>query len=82
MSASPNPAGNFTMLEFETAGELPVRLDLINGVGQVLRTKELGTLDAGTYLEEVQLNGLQDGIYFIRAYIDGTWETTSIIKSN
>ena len=81
MSTAPNPARDFTMLEFATTGEFPVWLNLMNSTGQVLQTKELGTLDAGTYSEEIQLNDLTNGIYFIRAFIDGKWETTSIIKS-
>ncbi len=34
MVLSPNPAGNFTMLEFETQGEVPVQINLFNGMGQ------------------------------------------------
>jgi len=78
---APNPASDYTILEFTTQGEDPVRINLFNGTGQLIQAKELGTLDAGIYREEIQLDGLPEGTYFIRTYLNGNSKAMTLIKS-
>ncbi len=78
---APNPASDFTILEFETQGEAPVQINLFNGTGQLLRSKDLGNLDAGVYREEIQLNGLPEGTYFISTFLNGKSVVRPVMKA-
>jgi len=81
MLIAPNPASDYTILEFETAGEGPVRINLFNSTGKLIQSKDLGTLNAGIYREEIQLNELPEGTYFIKTYLNGKSEAMNLIKS-
>lgn len=60
----PNPTQGELAVRFETATRGAVRLRVYDVTGRLVRMCVDDVLDAGTYMERVDLNGVATGIYF------------------
>jgi PKD repeat protein len=71
----PNPATNYMVIDVPVEAE-SVNMDLINMTGQVVDNQ---TLDAGTK-NEIDINRLSAGIYFVRLQSNAQTKTFKLIK--
>ncbi|MDM7926846.1 MAG: T9SS type A sorting domain-containing protein [bacterium] len=62
----PNPFNPSTTIEFNLPAASDVRLELVNGIGQVVRELTSGTYAAGRHHVAVDASGLGSGVYFYR----------------
>lgn len=62
----PNPFNPSTTIEFVLPSAADVRLELVNGIGQVVRELTAGTFAAGRHHVTVDASGLGSGVYFYR----------------
>lgn len=72
LTVSPNPCADATYLDFEMIAAAPVRLELSDLQGQVVRTEALGDLPAGKHRYMMELNNLPNGMYFMTLQSQGT----------
>lgn len=73
----PNPATDLTTVYFYTRSSEEVSIELVDMLGKVVRSQELGGLSAGEHRIDVPRLSLSKGVYFVRLNI-GT--TTTIRK--
>lgn len=76
--AYPMPARDVQTVEFELANDSEISLDLINAEGKVVKMIYSGLLSKGNHKYSVELNDINDKIYFYRLT---TSESNSMIKS-
>ncbi len=62
---APNPVRNNATLFFTLNDKQETFVRVLNVTGEVVFTKDLGMLSAGNYTEELSLNQLSSGVYFI-----------------
>lgn len=72
----PNPASDQINLTLETAQESEVILTVFNLNGQAVMVRDLGIQSAGSQTVALDLNGLQNGAYFMRMQIGKEVQTT------
>ena len=65
----PNPVTDLAHISFELINAEQVSLELVNLMGQKLRTVELGQLGAGKHEASLDASGLPSGIYFLNLRI-------------
>ncbi len=65
-SLYPNPAANSANLWFVLTQNESYDMTITNGLGQVVRNKSYSDLKPGPYNLEVDLKGLQSGIYYVK----------------
>jgi flagellar hook assembly protein FlgD len=80
----PNPFNNRTQIEFQTPKSSNVKIQVINILGQKVRTLAHRRYDAGSY--KVNWNGKNDnglevnsGIYFVRMESEGFKKTIEVL---
>ena len=64
MQNHPNPFNSATMIRFRIDREQDVKFALINLQGQIVRSRELGRLEAGTHSIQLAADDLPSGVYF------------------
>jgi hypothetical protein len=67
---SPNPATDNIQLNFNLANATSVNLQVVNLLGEKVQEMNLGNLNRGQYKQEVKLNSLEVGIYFLQLRTD------------
>ena len=73
MTLGPNPAHDRVRIAFRTTSLGPVRLDVMDVAGRVIRRGTDELLEAGEYSRHVDLSGTAPGVYFARlTTVDGT----------
>jgi hypothetical protein len=65
-SIFPNPAAGRQTVSFSTSSAGPVKVELLNQQGEVLRELANGTFEAGGHELEADAAGLRPGVYFYR----------------
>jgi len=68
MLVYPNPASDHTILAFDGALPGPVEIQMFSHTGRLVLNK---LLPSGTELYEMDLGGLEGGVYLVRAIRDG-----------
>jgi Secretion system C-terminal sorting domain len=68
LSVSPNPSAGIMSVRMDLERSTEVRIDIVNALGQVVITRNLGTTNIVN--QELDLSNLADGTYFMRATID------------
>ncbi|GMQ81410.1 MAG: hypothetical protein BMS9Abin05_0841 [Rhodothermia bacterium] len=66
LSAFPNPVRNRLTIEFESTGSRIVSIELFNLLGQIVRSTEVLSSNAGVHRTNFDLNGLSPGLYYYR----------------
>ncbi|MGZ6519068.1 MAG: T9SS type A sorting domain-containing protein, partial [Bacteroidia bacterium] len=61
----PNPISTSATVNFNLVESNPVTIEMVNAIGQVVSTTNLGTLNAGTQTYSVNASNLSNGLYFI-----------------
>ena len=56
-----------------------VKLDIINILGQSVISKSIGKQSVGNYSTELDMNGIKNGVYFLRLNTEGRVETIKFI---
>jgi uncharacterized surface protein with fasciclin (FAS1) repeats len=74
----PNPTNNQFTLDIELTQTENVTVDLVNIVGQVVKTIDLGTRSAGLNREYIDVNDISEGIYFMNLTVGGTQGTVKV----
>jgi len=67
----PNPASNKAFMSFTTGNISNVSYSIMNTLGQVIISENLGTLTAGEHTQSINLSTLSSGLYMINMNIDG-----------
>jgi hypothetical protein len=65
VSVYPNPTAGVSTVEFNLAAGSDVTIEVTNSLGQVVKVKELGFVNPGAQSNELSLEGMNDGIYFV-----------------
>ena len=75
----PNPtSGNFTLL-YELKNESQVSIEVRNLLGELVRTLPVNHKQKGMHTEEINTNGLTNGIYIVKLNAGGTQQTQKLI---
>lgn len=67
----PNPASNFTTLEYSLAKQAKVNVDLIDVSGKLMQTLFSADKSSGTHVYQFDVNQLSPGVYFVRFTANG-----------
>jgi uncharacterized surface protein with fasciclin (FAS1) repeats len=78
LNVYPNPTNNQFTVDIELNASERVTVDLINIVGQVVKSIDLGTRSAGLNREYIDVNDLSEGIYFMNLTVGGTQGTVKV----
>lgn len=77
----PNPSGDDFLVPVELNGESTVEFRIVNVLGFEVRRTSRGRNSAGSYLFDLGVGGLPEGIYFLNVFINGRRHTVhKIIK--
>jgi hypothetical protein len=60
----PNPTNNKTQIEFNLNSISDIKVEITNGLGQVINTMNINNGQAGTHIVEVDLSDENTGVYF------------------
>lgn len=77
LTISPNPTRNTVVLNLSLVQAGEVRIDVVNTIGQVLQTLNLGTVS--NVSQPLELGDLSDGTYFLRISVDGDMTQRSVV---
>ncbi|HKL39315.1 MAG TPA: fasciclin domain-containing protein, partial [Cryomorphaceae bacterium] len=78
LSVFPNPTNNQFTLDLELNASERVTVDLVNIVGQVVKSVDLGTRSIGLNREYIDVNDLSEGIYFMNLTVGDTQGTVKV----
>lgn len=76
----PNPVENAAWIDLSLAGSEEVRIDVVNLLGQRVMAQDLGTMSAGNSRVQLDLNGVQSGIYLVTLTAGDTVSTLRVTK--
>lgn len=77
----PNPAKDYAVIDFSTTNSSKIEYSLINSLGQVLESSDLGTI-VGQKELQINTKELATGLYFVNLNINGvsTQKLLSVVK--
>ena len=75
----PNPAASYTNIELEITNTTDVAIRIFDMSGKVVYTKSLDNLTEGVYIETINCQKLQKGIYLINVLTDSQMMTSKLI---
>ncbi len=62
---SPNPSSSMSILKYELAAAEPVTINVVNALGQVVKTAKLGTQNQGKHGFDLNTSAFADGMYIV-----------------
>jgi len=71
LSIAPNPANEFSTVQFNLLGEKEVLFRLVDLTGRVVQSQDLGQRSFGNHKIDLDLAGLAAGLYTVQLEIDG-----------
>jgi hypothetical protein len=74
----PNPTNSQFTVDIELNAAENVTIDVINVMGQVVKSVGLGTRSAGLNREYIDVNDLSEGIYFMNLTVGATQGTIKV----
>jgi Secretion system C-terminal sorting domain len=80
LSISPNPTNNNFVVNLGLENALDVRAELVNSLGQVLRSFDFGKVS--NLNETINVADYADGVYFLRLSINGQKTQRSVVVSH
>ena len=78
VSIFPNPAQDEVNVSFNLDQSRLIRLSVVNSIGQILRSQNLGERQSGQ--ERIALNPLPAGIYWLMFDVEGTRIAKPLLK--
>lgn len=72
VSLYPNPCSNRCYLNYQSKAAGLIKLELIDGTGKVVYVKQPGFVGQGFHQEELEISGLNPGLYTLRISGDGS----------
>jgi len=75
----PNPAQNITTVQYVSEHSGTVQILIINSLGAIIRSYEIIHQFPGIYSKTIQVDRLENGIYFIRVISDGKQEIHTLV---
>lgn len=78
LSVYPNPSNNQFTVELELDATKEVTIDIVNVVGQVVKSIDLGTRSVGLNREYIDVNDLSEGIYLMNVTVGTTQGTVKV----
>lgn len=79
LSIFPNPASDMLNINLEMAFTHNVTIAIYDIVGKVVYTKEMGNLPPGQSKQSININHLNDGVYFVNTTIGENTITSKLI---
>jgi hypothetical protein len=62
----PNPATHQLTIDMSLTAANTITMEVVNTMGQVIKTENMGTVAPGNHIHTISLNGISDGYYFVR----------------
>ncbi|MEM9051217.1 MAG: fasciclin domain-containing protein [Bacteroidota bacterium] len=78
LSVYPNPTNNQFTVDLELTEADRVTIDIVNVVGQVVKTVDLGNRSVGLNREYIDVNDLSEGIYFMNLLVGDSQGTLKV----
>lgn len=78
----PNPASNSAKIAVQLAESQDVLLEVVDMTGKVVRSNELGTVEAGRSVHNFDVDGLENGIYTVRLITEGSMYSKRLAIQN
>lgn len=66
----PNPASDFVRMDFTLIQSTDLTIDVVNAMGQTVRSYDYGRKGSGVYREKMDFSGLSDGFYLLHIQAD------------
>lgn len=79
LSIAPNPAANTTRISLNLSEETKLNIQLVDVTGRVARDVYAGGMGAGSFNFDVDLRGMESGIYFVRVGVNNETVTRKLI---
>lgn len=82
LSVYPNPASDFVNVDLELTQVVDVEINVVNMMGQIVSTQNLGTMTSGSHNIKLNTNSLAEGLYTIQIITGNkaSTERVSIVK--
>jgi len=71
LTATPNPASNYVKLNFSTYSDTNLSIYIMDALGNTVKTIRKGKIEAGSYVENLDISNFASGNYSIVATISG-----------
>lgn len=78
LSAYPNPTNDITNINFSVAQAGVVSIEVVNVLGEVIMVDNQGTLNVGTYNQQVDMSALSAGVYMLNIRANGNIATIRV----
>jgi hypothetical protein len=79
LNIAPNPAANSTRISLNLTEETKLNIQLVDVTGRVARDVYAGGMGAGSFNFDVDLRGMESGIYFVRVGVNNDTVTRKLI---
>ena len=66
VSVYPNPTAGDVRLELNLINGSEVTVEITNSLGQIVKTKDLGYVNSGIHSSALMLEGIENGVYFVK----------------
>ena len=76
---TPNPAQSLAVLNLELVENVNLYADLINAVGQTVRTQDFGRLGTGSHGLPLDIAGVAPGLYLVNLHSDAGMKTLKLL---
>jgi M6 family metalloprotease-like protein len=76
----PNPAGEFTTIQFTAGSSSQAQLSLVNSLGQEVSRKEKFVVTSGINTIPIPMADIRPGIYFVKLILDGKAYYVSVAR--
>ena len=77
----PNPSAGDMQVEFNLTQGSDVTIEVTNSLGQVVKVEEIGFVNTGSQVKDMDLSGYTDGIYFVTVKTANASVTKSLVLS-
>ncbi len=79
LNVYPNPTTGKVMLDLNIANSVDASVKVYNVIGMMVAEKNLGTLNAGTNTNSIDLTNLDNGVYMVNVTTDGQVVTRRVV---
>lgn len=74
----PNPMANYASVDFNLTSDNNVSIVLVNTVGQLVKTENLGNMSAGIHTYQMDASSLSNGLYFLNITVGNSTITKKV----